>query len=175
MIGREEGLETILCPLDRSAAVDRGEGDQEILRVELAANAEAAADIVFDHGDRINGHGELAREHRPDGKRHLGCAVHREVTTRSVVVREQPTRLQWESGVTLNPEILGPHVGGRRERRICFAHEAAQCHCYIVLALGEQRHVPGACSGHPRHWLDRLDFDADKLRSVFRDRARVGQ
>ncbi len=42
-------LAAVLDPLDRPAGRARRERDQEILRIEFAAHAEAAADVVLDH------------------------------------------------------------------------------------------------------------------------------
>ena len=50
---RHEMLAAVLDPFHRMAVLARGEGDQEILRVELAARAETAADVVFDIVDRL--------------------------------------------------------------------------------------------------------------------------
>src|SRR5262249_12880230 len=47
MIGGGEMLAAILDPLHRTAGQARRERDQEILRIELAARAEAAADVVL--------------------------------------------------------------------------------------------------------------------------------
>ena len=48
-------LAAVLDPFHRAAELARRERDQEILRIELAAHAEAAADVVLDHGDGVFG------------------------------------------------------------------------------------------------------------------------
>ena len=49
MIGGGEVLAAILDPLDRPAGEARRERNEEILGIELAARAEAAADVVLHH------------------------------------------------------------------------------------------------------------------------------
>ncbi len=69
MVAGEEMLAPVLDPFDRPAEMARREGDEEILGIELAAHAEAAADIVLDHRDGVLGEPHLAREHAPVGER----------------------------------------------------------------------------------------------------------
>jgi hypothetical protein len=51
MVHRGQVLAPVLDPADRAADMPGGKRDQEILGIELAAGAEAAADIVFDQID----------------------------------------------------------------------------------------------------------------------------
>jgi hypothetical protein len=46
-------------------------GIKKILRVEFAPDTKAAADIVFDHVDRILSEPHLGRKYAPVEKRHL--------------------------------------------------------------------------------------------------------
>ncbi len=55
-------LAPVLDPFDRAPHEARGEGDEEILGIEFAAHAEAAADVVLDHQDFFLGQPDLARE-----------------------------------------------------------------------------------------------------------------
>ena len=50
---RHEMLAPVLDPFHRMAELARREGDQKILRIELAARAEAAADVVLDVVDGL--------------------------------------------------------------------------------------------------------------------------
>ena len=52
VVGGSEMLAAVLDPLHRTAGEARRERDQEVLRIEFAARAEAAADVVLDHADR---------------------------------------------------------------------------------------------------------------------------
>src|SRR5262249_36872257 len=51
VVGRHQILTPVLDPFDRPAEKAGRERDQEILRVELPARAEAAADVVLDQAD----------------------------------------------------------------------------------------------------------------------------
>ena len=51
MIGRDQMLAAILDPFHRTADQPRRERNEKILRIELALDAEAAADVDLDHVD----------------------------------------------------------------------------------------------------------------------------
>ena len=53
MVGREKVLAPVLDPLDRAPEAQRREARQDILGVELAANAEAAADVALVEMDAL--------------------------------------------------------------------------------------------------------------------------
>ena len=53
MVDRHQMLAAVLDPFHRAADLARRERNQEILRIELAARAEAAADIVLDDLDLV--------------------------------------------------------------------------------------------------------------------------
>ena len=57
MIGGDQMLAPVLDPFHRPAEPQRGEADQHVLGIELAADAEAAADMAFEqmHGRRDRG------------------------------------------------------------------------------------------------------------------------
>ena len=63
VVAGQEMLAPVLDPFDRPAAAARGERDEEILRIELAAHAEAAADIVLDQSNGVLGEAHLLRQH----------------------------------------------------------------------------------------------------------------
>ena len=69
MVGGEQMLAAVLDPFDRAAGEPRRERDQEILGVELAARAEAAADIVLHHADGAFREAHQLRQHAPIGER----------------------------------------------------------------------------------------------------------
>ena len=66
VIGRDEMLAPVLDPFHRPADRLRRERDQEILGIELAAHAKAAADVALDHGDGVFRQRQLRR---------AGCAA----------------------------------------------------------------------------------------------------
>ena len=51
MVGGDEMLVPVLDPFDRPAEPQRGEADQHVLGIELAAHAEAAADMALEQMD----------------------------------------------------------------------------------------------------------------------------
>ena len=51
VVHRHQVLAAVLGPLHRPVEMARRERDQEIFRIELAARAKAAADVVLDHLD----------------------------------------------------------------------------------------------------------------------------
>src|SRR5207237_8764706 len=51
VVGGEQVLAPVLDPLHRAAELARGPGNEKVLGIELAAHAEAAADVALDHVD----------------------------------------------------------------------------------------------------------------------------
>ena len=75
VVGGGQMLPAVLDPFHGTADVPRGERDEEILRIELAAHTEAAADVVLDHADRRFRQSHLLCQDAPIGERHLGGAI----------------------------------------------------------------------------------------------------
>ena len=78
VIGRNQMFPAILDPFHRPADGLGCERNQEILGIELAADAERAADVALDHGDGIFRQRQLRREDAADGEGDLGGAVDRQ-------------------------------------------------------------------------------------------------
>ena len=74
MVHGHQILAAVLDPFHRPADVARRERDQKILRIEFAAGAEAAADVVLHHVDGVLRQADLLRQHAPVEERHLGGA-----------------------------------------------------------------------------------------------------
>ena len=66
MVGGDQVLAPVLDPLDRPAEAECGEGDEHILGIDLAANAEAAADMTFVEVELVERQAEQRGE-RPCG------------------------------------------------------------------------------------------------------------
>ena len=112
VIRGHEVLGAILDPLDGALEALRREGDEDVLGVELAAHAEAAADVDLDEPDRVL----LETEQRGDRAAvevlHLGGAPEREHARGRVVVGDEPARLHRHARVALHREAPGDaHVG----------------------------------------------------------------
>src|SRR6516165_8785939 len=75
VVGGHQVLAPVLDPLDRAPEAQCSEGDQYILGIELAADAEAAADMAFAQMHRDGTAPEHAGEHVPGCMRHLGGAM----------------------------------------------------------------------------------------------------
>src|SRR5262249_29909058 len=94
-------LRAILNPTNRPAESHRGEGNQEILRIELPARAKSTTHLGFNKMNRALGQIEEVRQNAPVDMRHLCRSPHREYATPFIVLRYQPARLQRHRGMTL--------------------------------------------------------------------------
>ena len=90
MVHRHQILAPVLDPFHRPLDVARRERDQEILGIELAARAEAAADVVLDHVDLLFRQADLRRQDAAVEERHLGRAIDRELPSASSHVAITP-------------------------------------------------------------------------------------
>src|SRR5262249_60806229 len=95
----------------------RREWDEEILRIELAARAETASDVVLHDLDGAFGQSHLFRQGAAIEKQDLGAAGKSETPARRVPFREQPARLQGQRHVSLGAKALAPDVTRVGERR----------------------------------------------------------
>ena len=75
MVGGHQMLAPVLDPFDRPPQSHRGEADEKILGVELAANPEPAAGIAFLQHHRRRAAAEHARQRVAVAVRHLGRAI----------------------------------------------------------------------------------------------------
>ena len=105
VIGRHQMLAPVLDPFDRAAEPHCGETDEEILRVELAPDAEAAAGIAF-----LEHHpGRTAAEHAGErvavAVRHLRGAVQLDNVTRRIMPRQGAARLERHAAMPTDREI----------------------------------------------------------------------
>ena len=106
MVGGLEVLRAVLDPAYGRAEVHGGEGDQEVLGVELAAGAETAAHRRLDEVDRALGQSAQLREDAPVGVGHLGGAPDREHRATVVVLRHQAAGFERDRGMTIGLEGL---------------------------------------------------------------------
>ncbi len=94
VVGRHQVLAAVLDPLHRPAEQPRGERDEEILRIELAAHAEAAADVGLQHVDGVLADAEHLGQHAAVEEQHLGGAEHRQARFRGVPFGDDAARFQ---------------------------------------------------------------------------------
>src|SRR5712691_218811 len=100
VVDGEEVLAAGLDPLHGSAGEDGREGDEKILGIELAASAEASADIALDEMDLPFAEAEHRAEHGAVEVRDLGRSPHREVAAPGVEVGDESARLDRHSGLS---------------------------------------------------------------------------
>ena len=93
------------------------ERNEEILRIELAARAETAADVVLDHVDRVLGKPHLLRQRAAVEEQHLGAAIDGEPPARGIPFGQEPARLHRQRHVPLHAEALAPDVRSILEGR----------------------------------------------------------
>ena len=105
VIGRHQMLAPVLDPFDRPAEPHRREADEKILRVELAADAEAAAGIAFleHHGGRAAA--EHAGERVAVAVRHLRGAVQFEHVARRIVARQGAARFERHAAMPADRQV----------------------------------------------------------------------
>ena len=126
VVGRHQVLAPVLDPFDRPAEAHRGEADQHILGVELAADAEAAADIaLLQHAPR-RAAAEHAGERVAVAVRHLGGAVQLQHVARGVVARQRAARLQRHAAVAADRQVELDDRVRRGERGVDVAVFGAQ-------------------------------------------------
>ena len=166
MIGGEQMLAPILDPLHRPAAEARRERDQEVLRIELAARAEAAADVVLHHADGAFRQTEMFCQHAPVEERDLGGAVDGQLTARRIPFRQQPARLHRDGAVALDREALAANVCRAVESGIGIAAQAGEGEREIAACGLEQSDVvaPGGRAVDDRG--ERLDVERDGVERI---------
>ena len=103
VIGGEQMLAPVFDPLHRPSQPQRGEADENVLGVEFAAYAEAAADVAFVQMHRRGRAAEHARQRVAVPMRHLGGAVQFEDAAR--FARYGAARLHRHAAMTADGEI----------------------------------------------------------------------
>ena len=116
VVGGHEMLAAVLDPLHGPPEPHRRPGDDEVLRVELAAHAEAAPDLQLHEVDEVLGMAEEVGEDAPVEVRHLGHAPQAQHAGAGVVRRGQAPGLDGHAGVALDGEALPDAVGGGGQR-----------------------------------------------------------
>ncbi len=135
LIGGDQVLAPVLDPFHRPAQPHGGDADQHVLGIELAADAEAAADMGLVHVDRRRREREHAREQIAIAVRHLGGAVQFENVAGRVIATDCATGLERHAGMAADRKLELDH-----QRR------GAQHRVDIAVALANDRHL-GVASG----------------------------
>src|SRR5262249_59984561 len=109
--------------------------DQEVLGVELAAGAEAAANIALDQIDRGRRQPEHRRHCIAIKERYLRGAENDQSLARGIPFGKQSARFHRQCGIALNLEMLAPDIGSLAKRRVGVALCAGKDHRDIRAAL----------------------------------------
>ena len=175
VIHRDQVLAPVLEPADGASDMPGRERDQEVLGIELAAGAEAAADIVLDQVDMLRRQPEHRRQCVAIEERHLCRAEYRHPPLGRIPLREYPARFHRQRGVALGSEALAPDVVGLAERRIGVAFDPGKDHRDIRAGLFEQQNLasPGGAPIRDRRQL--LDVEVDRADTVLGQRGAVRQ
>ena len=167
MVGRHQMLMTVLDPLHRTAQAHRRPRHHEVLGIELAAYAEAAAHLELDEVDQVLGMAEQVGENPAVEVRHLRHAPEREHARPGVVAGGEAARLHRHAGVTLDGEPLSdaPLGGRERARRVTGARHQT----FDDVATGRRmknRHARIARTARVGDDRQRLPVDLDQLERV---------
>ena len=170
---RHEMLAPVLDPLDRPAEQAGGERNEEILGRELAANPEAAADIVLDQFDGVRVDPEQRGGPGADRERHLGRPPYRQPVAGFVPLGDDSARLQRNPAMAVHRETLAAHVFGGREgaRRIAAPGNVGDG---LAVAVLEQRYVGRLRLASVGDRRQRLDVEFDQGERVLGDGRAVG-
>ncbi len=170
MVGGDEMLPAVLDPFHRTAGQARGERNEEILGVEFAADAEAAADVVFHHADRGFRQSHLLRQDAAVGERHLGRPMNGEPAV--LPFGDKAAQLHRHRRVALHLEPLPAHIGGGAKGSVGVALHRGQGAGEIRAGRCEQR---GAALGHRaiRQHGQRRDVDRNRLARILGERGAV--
>ena len=174
VIAGEQVLAAVLDPFHRPAELARRERDQEILRIELAAHAEAAADVGLDHGDGVLGEAHLLRQDGAVVEGHLGGAMHGEMAAPRIPFGEQAARLHRHRCEALHLEMFAANIGGVLERSIRIAAQCRERADAVAAAGLEQQARVGARRSAARDRGQRFDGEGDGIQRVLGERRAVG-
>ena len=122
MIRRHQMLAAIFDPFNRLSQIYRGERNQKIFRIKLAADAEAAADIVFNEVQFTLGHFKKICDGLPVEMGQLGYAPNRQLSFASVESGDQPPGFHGIAGEAMHAKLLPPGVFGLLKRAIHVAN-----------------------------------------------------
>ncbi len=165
VIGRDQVLAPVFDPFHRPVEFFGGDANQHILGIELAADAEAAADMRLVDMDRARRHAEHARQQFLIAMRHLGGAVQFEDAARGVVAADGAARLQRHAGMPADGKLELDDVGGVAEYRIDVAIALADHRRFAAMAGREF----GRCGVRVEQRRQFFDLDRDQIGRVLGD------
>ena len=171
MVGRDQVLAAVLDPFHRAAEALGGDQHQNVLRIKLAAHAEAAAGVAFMQVNLRRRKPEHAHQRVLVPVRHLGGAVQLQHVMGGVVETDGAARLQRHPGMAADGEVELDHRMGGGERRIDVA---------VAVAHGQRRGAAAVVEfagrvarGQERR--QRLDLDLDEIGGILGDIGILGE
>ena len=175
VVERAEVLLAVLGPAHRLARAQRAERDEEVLGVELAATAEAAAHVELDQAHAVLGQAEQRGEDAAVGVHDLGRAPHGHPAAVGALGHE-PARLHRHGAVTLAVQALLDDEVGLGEGGV----DVPEAHVDLAREVGPRLGVQHRALGVERRGgveqgVERLVRDRDQLERVLGRVARVGQ
>jgi len=165
MVGGKQMLAPILDPFDRSAQLHRREADQHILRVELAAHAEAATDMDLVQMQRARAALEHAAQGIAGAVRDLGGTIEPQHVAAGIMDADSAARLHRHGGVPSDLEIELDHRMGRGKRAFDIAEAVSQ---HRGLSRPSRLEFAGSI-GRREQRRQCLDFDRDEIGGILGD------
>ncbi len=175
VVHRHQVLAAVLGPFHRPAGAARRERDQEILRIVLAAGAEAATHVVLDELDRALRDVELLGQRPAIEEQHLGSARERQVRARRVPFRQQAAWLHRKRHVALGAETFAAGIGRILERGDGIAAHGVEHHGAVAVGVGEQQGVLGQGRVPVGDHRQLLDIDLDQADGILGDAGGLGE
>ena len=112
VVGGQEVLAAVLDPAHRPAEPARQVGNEEVLGIELAAGAEAAAHVALDEADLVLADVQQVGQHAPVEVRNLGHTPHRHSLATGVPLGKETPGLHGQRGVAAHRERAAEHARG---------------------------------------------------------------
>ena len=174
VVGRQQVLAPVFDPFHGKPEPHRGEGDQEVLGIELAANAEAPAHVVLLEVALVLGHLQEGGDGLAVQVRQLGGAVDPELAPAAVEVGHGAAGLHGVAGEAVHPELLAAGIFGFREGLVGVADgdvvDAGQVGAGVLV----DQHLVLERFAHVHHFGKHLVVDVDDVQRVLGEVAAVG-
>ncbi len=161
MGNRHEMLAPILHPFDRAAELAGRKGDQKILRIELAARPEAAADVELEIVDRLLGQSHHVRHGATIEEGQLGGAGNLELAAHAIPFGQQAARFHRHGGEALGAKGFPPPIRRGPERRLHIALVSRDQCGAIAGGAFEQQHIAARTGVPVRHRRQVIDLESD--------------
>ena len=148
-------LAPVLRPFHWPAAKTGSKGNEKVLGIEFAARTKSAANVAFEHVDRVDVEPQQLGEDFTIGTRHLGRTSDSQASGFSVPRCNEAARLHRHCRMTLDAEALAAPIGSHGKRRRRIAHFGVVRQRFIVRTPFKQDSITGpsepSAGGRWRH------------------------